>query len=274
MAPDRPGSRLHLAFAAFVAGLAIAIVAQHVAPLAGPPLHDGVVVTDPYRWLSPPPGQLGGAQGVSATVAVQGDSPVVAIATPEDPPQAQVFAAPGTLALPQGTTSLKLSIDPIAPSGEPQDGTIAGNEYRIVVATQTGAAVAGKVGDDVSVVIRGPANVPDATIERFSDTGWQPLPTDSSGLPDTFLAVVTDFGDFALVVPSVATAPATYPSGEQASESMPSTPTLTPNATESGRRGRSILPPAIPPLTVAGLAVIGATVLLAGFVAWRRRRID
>ncbi|MFI5259861.1 MAG: hypothetical protein ACHQ01_09685 [Candidatus Limnocylindrales bacterium] len=272
-----PGRRRRLAFAALAGGLAIVVVAQRLTPVARPPLYDGVVVTEAYRWLSPPPGQLGGAQGASGTETVQGASPVVALATPEEPPQAQIFAAPGTLVLPPGTTSLKLSIDPIPPTGAPRDGSIAGNEYRIVVATQTGATVAGEAGGNVTIVIRGPANVSNATIERFADGTWQLLPTDATGLPATFLAVVTDFGDFALVVPAAATAPPTFTSAPETSALATSAAlAITGSATaESSEGGSSGVPPPQPaPLLLLG--GVGAAVIVAGLLiaAWRHRRTE
>jgi hypothetical protein len=200
-----------VALAAITAGVALVLIAQRLAPIAGPPLYDGVIVTDPYRWLSPPPGGPAGAQGATGTESVQGESPVVAIATPEEPPQAQIFAAPGSLVLPPNTSSLRLSIEPIQPGTAPTDGVIDGNEYEIDVLNQAGLPVAGRVGGQVTVVMRGPPNVPTATMERFSDGSWQPLPTDPAGLPDTYIAVVTAFGLFALVAPAPAATPLVSP---------------------------------------------------------------
>lgn len=277
-----------LALAALCSGLLIVTLAQRLAPLAGPPLYDGVVVTAPYRWLSPPPGQPGGAQGASGTTAVHGDSPVVALATPEEPPQAQIFAAPGTLVLPPGTTSLKLSIEPIRPDAPPPGGAVAGNEYRILVTNQAGAAVAGRAGGDVSIVIRGPAYVAGATIEKFAAGTWQPLPTDTTGLPATFLAVVTDLGDFALVVPAAATPPPParpVPPAKTPSEASspaaggPRTPVFSGTSSEprggSGARSAGAAPTGLgflPLLVAAALAAaIGAGLVAAARRARRRR---
>src|SRR6185436_17280717 len=106
----RPSRRL-IAIACLVLGLGVGAAAQVVAPLPGPPLYDGVPLDEPYVYLAPPPGASGGAQGASATLALEnGTSPLVAIATPETVPQAQIFAAPGSLTLPPGTTSLSASI--------------------------------------------------------------------------------------------------------------------------------------------------------------------
>jgi len=90
--------RRRLALAALAAGLGLVVAAQRLAPISGPPLYDGVVVEDEYKWLSPPAGYQGGAPSAAATVPVQGgQSPNVAVATSEQPPQAQVFAGAGYL---------------------------------------------------------------------------------------------------------------------------------------------------------------------------------
>jgi hypothetical protein len=266
-----------VALVAIAAGVAFVLTAQRLTPIAGPPLYDGVIVTDPYRWLSPPPGGLGGAQGATGTEAVHGESPVLAIATPEEPPQAQIFAPPGSLVLPPNTSSLRLSIEPVKPGAAPTDGVIDGNEYEINVLTQDGLAVAGPAGGQVTVVLRGPSNGAAATVERFSNGTWQPLPTDPAGLSDTYIAVVTDFGLFALVVPGPAATPLVPPTPAPSDSSPEPATTAAQNsagdkaggAGQSSRSGASY-PGYLMPL-VAGicLAVIGAGVVLE--VRWYRR---
>lgn len=215
------GAPRRLAAAAIAIGLALVPIAQRLNPIAGPPLYDGVVVTQPYRWLVPPPGGLGGAQGASGSESIQGENPVLAIATPEEPPQAQIFAPPGSLVLPPNTTSLRLSITPIQPSDAPAGGSIDGNEYSIDVVNQAGAPVTILEDGEVTVVLRGPQGVSGATIERFSGGAWQPLQTDAAGLPDTYLAVVTEFGLFALVAPATATPPVVGPAPAPTSSREP-----------------------------------------------------
>jgi hypothetical protein len=201
--PNNRPARRHLALVAMLVGVAMVLTAQRVGPVAGPPLFDGVVVADPYRWLDPPSGELGGAQGASDTVGVQGASPVIALATPEEPPQAQIFAPPGSLILPSGTKSLALSIQPVQPVSQPPGWTIAGNVYRISVVNQGGASATGKVGGDVTVVLRGPPSATMGVIERYANGSWQEQPTDSGGLPAMFVTSVTYFGDFAVAVPAI-----------------------------------------------------------------------
>ena len=252
-----------LAFAALAAGLSIVLVAQRAVQFAGPPLYDGIIVTDPYRWLSPPPGQLGGAQGASGTEAVHGDSPVVAIATPEEPPQAQIFAPPGSLLLPPGTTELKLSIEPVPPGRAPPDGSIAGNVYRISVVNQADEAISGRSGEDVTVVLRGPPAATNAVIERFSGGSWRPVQTQTAGLPATYLAVVTDFGDFAVVVPAAVIPPPIEPS-------ISGSPSAA-KTTGLGKGGSTAAPPLPLGLLIGGAAVAAAAACLL-VATWRLRR--
>ena len=265
-----------IAVAAIAAGVALVLTAQRLTPIAGPPLYDGVIVTDPYRWLSPPPGGLGGAQGATGTESVHGESPVVAIATPEEPPQAQIFAPPGSLVLPSKTSSLRLSIEPVEPGAGPPGGVIDGNEYEISVLNQDALPVAGRDGDLVTVVLRGPPGT-DATLERFSSGAWQPLPTDPAGLPDMYVAVVTDFGLFALVAPAPATTPlvAPAPAPSDSSTEPATTAALGGPGNKAGDTGQSSNSgPSYPGYLTPGLAVICLVVIGAGAlfeVGWYRR---
>ena len=230
-----------LGLGSLLAGLLVIGFVQSVAPVATPPLYDGVVPIDPYRWLNPPAGQPGGAKGASGTVEVHGSqSPLVAIATAEQPPQAQVFAIEKTLVMPHGTTKLRITIEPVAVSGEPAptDGHIVGNVYRILITDQAGGTVTALASGKVTVVLRGPDALADATIERVDDGAWRPLKTDSAGFASTFLAVVTDFGDFALIAPG----PGPSASGVAAVSAAPSA-SATP---VSSGAGQSVVAPSAP----------------------------
>ena len=243
------------------ASLALGLVGAALVQLLGlgaPPLYDGVVPVDPYRWLNPPPGRAGDAKGSTANIPISGGrSPLVAVATPEQPPQAQIFAAPGTLVLPPGTTTIKVSIAPIPPVGSPTDGHIAGNVYHISVTSQDGGQITAPAAGKVSLVMRGPEDVFDATIERFNGTAWAPLQTSPAGLGATFLAVVTDFGDFALVAAGAAPASGIPASGAPASAQT------SPSGPGGGSGG---FPPAL--LVAAGLALAAGAIGL--LVALRR----
>ncbi len=259
-------------------GMALSVLARTAMPIVGPPLYDGVVVVEPYRYLVPPPGGRGGPLSASATEALDhGASPLTAIATGEQPPQAQIFATPGALTLPAGTTSIKLSIAPIPAEGQPADGHIVGNVYRILVTNQDGAAISAPAAQKVTVVLRGPGALAAATIERFTPAGgWQPIETQDAGFGSTFLAVVTEFGDFALVVAGPgATAVASAPppsvsAAPQASTAVvsggPTVPGVAPSASSTGPWGPTDGLPIGP--IIAMVVVVAA----AGLAAWRARR--
>jgi hypothetical protein len=253
--------------ASLVAGLAIIALAQGAAPATSPPLYDGVFPIDAYKWLSPPPGEHGGAKGISATVRPQsGRSPLLAIATPdEQPPQAQIFGPPGGLTLPAGTTEIRMAITPVPTEGILVDGHIAGNVYRISVTDQDGRPLTAPASAFVTVVLRGPGNLAEATVERFVNGAWQPLKTTPAGIGSTFIAVVTEFGDFTLVAPGPA--PSIAGSGAPASGTAspaesPASPSATPEASPSPSpvTGGDQTP------LLVGIA-IGAG-LLAGLAVW------
>ena len=152
------------------------------------------------------------------------------------------------------------------PTTAPSDGQIAGNVYRIQVTDQTGAPITAPESGKVTVVLRGPADVVDATIEQFSGAGWQRLKSQPAGFGSSFIAIVTTFGDFALVTSGGAPAsgPASQaPSGAAApsvgAEASPSGPT------SSGSGGIGSALPVI--VVVAGLAMV-----IGVFVASRRSR--
>ncbi|MFI5254394.1 MAG: hypothetical protein ACHQ15_02915 [Candidatus Limnocylindrales bacterium] len=270
--------------ALLAAGLILVAAAQHLAPLPTPPLYDGVVIAEPYRFLVPAAGQAGDPGSASGTEQLEnGQSPLTAIATTEQPPQAQIFAISGTLILPPGTTSIKLSIEPILPAVLPTDGHIAGNVYRISVTNQAGVPLTALVSDNVSVVLRGPDEAASgATIERYADGAWQPLKSDDAGLGVSFIAVVTGFGDFAVVVagpggpyPTASPEPGASglatPSGAASPTAAPtappiSTPSPSPTPTGSGPFDGGVPTPL---LALAGIAlVIGGL----GGAWWLRRR--
>ena len=258
---NRPSREAISGIRILIVGAAVVLAAQLLAPLPGPPLYDGVVPIDAYRWLSPPPGEHGGATGASVALRVSGSSsPLITLVTPELPPQAQLFAAPGALTMPAGTTSLSVSITPVPPEALPSDGHVAGNIYRITITTQAGGAVTAPSSADVTVILRHPdITAADATVSLLSNGVWQPLKTDAA-LAASFIAVVTTFGDFALISPGPG------PSGVGASPTVSATPAPATPA-PSPTRTASVPPaqPGIPTVTiVAGVATI---LVLLGLVA-------
>jgi hypothetical protein len=182
------------------AGLAVIAAAQLVAPRGTPPLYDGVVVQDPYRYLAPGPGQGGTPTSFRSSPAIQGPtSPQVVAATTESPPQAQLIAEPDAFVLPPGAAALTVSIDPVAAPAPPPAAAIVGNVYRIAVADQSGTALPVSPGALPTLILRAPEGVLTATIWRFGGATWQELTTEPAGQPGMFITNVTGLGDFALI---------------------------------------------------------------------------
>jgi hypothetical protein len=186
---------------ALTGGILLAAVAGILGPRSVLPLYDGVVPLSPYVWLSPPPGQLGGVKGVTDTLQVSGGaSPLVAVHTSEQPPQAQLVAGPGALVLPPGTTSITVSIEPVAPAVAPSDGQVAGNVYRVSVTTQSGATVIARSDAEVTLTLRSPSGITPSWFELLSGGTWQVLESAQAGYPSTYETTgLTGFGDFALI---------------------------------------------------------------------------
>ena len=203
MANPNPGAVL-------AAGLLV-MALVHVGVPGVSPLFDGVVVADPYRYLSPPPGGDGSPTSAAESIdIVDGTSPAFAVFTTETPPQAELLAHGGELSIPAGSRSVKVTIDPVAPSGDVPSSGIAGNVYRFTVTDQGGKPLAMLPGQTVTLAMRGPAGIPgDASIARLENGTWRPQATAPSGLPDFLLTNTTAFGDFAVLGSSPVT-----PSGQ------------------------------------------------------------
>jgi hypothetical protein len=256
---------------ALIVGSIVVLAAQLLAPIAGPPLYDGVFPVDAYRWLSPPPGQHGGAEGISRVIPVSGtSSPLITLATAEVPPQAQLFAQPGGLTMPPGTTALTVSITPVPPDVQPTDGHIAGNVYRATITTQSGVLVTALASAEVTLVLRHPdITASDATVSLLSNGTWQPLKTDAA-LAASFVAVVTTFGDFALISPGpgpsgIEPAPSAIPSASVATPAPSPTETVSPQPPQPAQ-------PGIPTVTIlAGVATILVLLALVALAVLPRR---
>ncbi len=192
------------ALLALVAGLALAAWAQWSGPLAHPPVYDGVAVVDPYRYLAPAAGQPGHPGDAAATLRVsRGHVSLAAVSTPESPPQAQIFAPNDAFALPVGSTEVRISIRPVSPPGMPIAGHIAGNVYRFTVTNQAGVPLRALAKAQVSLILRAPQGANDVRIERWDGHAWAATRSSRETL-SMFLVIVTDFGDYAAIVPGSA----------------------------------------------------------------------
>jgi hypothetical protein len=181
-------------------GLAVITATQAVAPVISP-LFDGVVVNDPYRYLSPPPGADGSPTSADTSVPINGTvSPAFAAYTEETPPQAELLAHGGEFQLDDKDTALRVRIDPIPPASGEANAKIAGNVYRFVVTDQAGDAVPLLPGQTITLALRSPAGLAaGGVISRFADGKWQPQVTQPSGLPDFLITNTDAFGDFAII---------------------------------------------------------------------------
>jgi hypothetical protein len=172
------------------------------------PLFDGVVVAEPYRYLDPPPGEAGSPLSAESTVPVDGaSSPAFAVYTAETPPQAELLAHGGELAVDARTGSLRVTIRPIpAPAGATGDN-VAGNVYEFGVTDRAGAPVSMVIGQSITLALRSPAGTSaDATIARWQGGAWRSIPTEPSGLQDLFITSVDSLGAYA-VIGTLATPP-------------------------------------------------------------------
>jgi hypothetical protein len=193
-------TRIRAALAVLVLGALLIGASQRLGAVASPPLYDGVIVAEPYRYLAPVPNQAGSpTSGKTSQPVVNGSSPAIAASTNESPPQAQLVASPDTFLITPGTTALTLTIDPVAPQTPLPSTSIVGNAYRFAVTDQTGAAVSLREAAPASVVLRAPIGVLDASIVRYTGVGWQSVPTEAAGQPGIFLTNADALGDFALV---------------------------------------------------------------------------
>lgn len=187
-------------------GFAIGAGAQLLAPLPGPPLYDGVVNVEPYRFVAPA-GGIGAARSAQITLPVTAPtSPTLVVGTPEQPPQAQLIAGPGAFALPPGTTAMTVSISPIDPLAEPAldstAGTFVGNAYRVSVTTQAGTPILAHADAQVTLALRSPTSG-NASVARLANGQWSVLRTESAAVPGSWeTAGLMDFGDFVLVGPA------------------------------------------------------------------------
>jgi len=188
-----------LALATLAGGLLLIVLVARSAPHGLPPLYDGVIPQDPYRYLAPAADQPGNPPSYAGTVAITGTTtPNIVAATSETPPQAQLIAAPGAFEVPAGTTSVAVTIKPISPPSPALPTGFVGNVYQVSV-TAGGTPLAPVAAIPVTVLLRAPAGVDAGTIEQLTGGVWEPLDTTPAGLANMFLVNATALGDFAVV---------------------------------------------------------------------------
>jgi len=190
---------LAVALRALVLGAAIAALAQLALPL-GAALYDGVIPTEPYRFLAPGSGQVGSPTSYSADLPVtNGTSPQITAATNESPPQAQLIALAAAFTVPAGTATVHVSITAVPPVAAVPHGTISGNVYRVAVTDPSGTALAIAGSQRPTLAMRSAGSLTDAAIVRFSGGSWQQLDTVSNASLAVYTAQPDALGDFAIV---------------------------------------------------------------------------
>ena len=184
-----------------LAGVGLALAIQVRAPV-GVPLYDGQPIVETYRYLHPANGQRGDPTSASSTKEVDDTkTPVFAVATEEQPPQAQMTVQEDAFQLPPGTTELQISITPVDPAAQPTDGQIAGNVYRFSVTTPSGQALVPSTCDTCrTLVIRAPESVTDGTIAHLESGAWVNVATFHAGIAGMFQANAPAMGDYAIIV--------------------------------------------------------------------------
>jgi hypothetical protein len=242
-------ARWRLPVGVLLVGLGLMWLAAMIPSPRTAPLFDGVFIEDPYLWVDPPPGAPGDPPSAAATQpVVDGSVPLLAVATTEVPPQAQIIAEADAFAISAGTTSVNVSIIPSAAN----DPTVAGNIYRFGVTDVQGASLEIRPGSRVTIVVRAPQPDPRAQIARFDGTRWVAIPTEFGGLPDLFAANITQLGDYAVVL----TGPT--PSGSTAASVAASSPEPSDSGGDGSGQGG-------PPVWVVALLVAAA---LGAGLAW------
>ena len=193
-------------------------------------------------------------------------------------PQAQVFAVPGELTIPSGTRQVHVSIEPLPVEGAPDDGHVDGNVYRIAVTDNQGTPLTAPPSTHVSIVLRATdPNSTDGTIARYVGGTWRPIKTSSNGGAGSLLAVVREFGDFAVIAPGPGpTGSAAASEGQPAvSGAVPSSPVdASWLASPSTTRDTDVPAPAgAPDWLVPAVVLAGVLLAAAALVAWRQRRL-
>jgi hypothetical protein len=180
--------------------LPLIVVARLALPTAAPPLYDGLIAADPYRFLNPPLiGGHGDPTSFQEPYEVTGSTvPAIAAATLETPPQAQFVAPDFAFEVNNESTTLDIQIVPVEPPADVPGKAFAGNVYTIRVA-EDGNNLQPVL--PVTVSLSAPGQPDNAEIAYWDGFSWTLLPTESGNQIGTFVAEVEALGEFAVVVP-------------------------------------------------------------------------
>jgi hypothetical protein len=194
-----PRHAIRRALATLTLGAAVAIGAQLAFPGAVA-LYDGVIPTEPYKYLDPASGQAGSPGDYSGSPGLaNGVSKAFAAATTEQPPQAQLIAGPGAFVPPQGATSMHVSIAAVEPDTRPDQGAIAGNVYDVEVVDDDGNAYTVAPTGQPTITLRAPDSVTDAVIGHRGTNGWVAIDTTPTGALHILQAEIHEIGQYAVL---------------------------------------------------------------------------
>jgi hypothetical protein len=192
--------------------VAAAVVSGRISPLARHPVLDGTGTPQPYRWVSPPPGQISSNQKPAskrAALDLTKDGGAGFVTTSDG----QVNVIIGKNAFPPvaGQTSVRITIEPLNPAtlGRPPVGaTITGNAYLISAAYEPDGKPVGYLSAPVTIVLIYPAlassglTPPQHTILRsFDGRSWQAQKTQDAHQGLQAVEETRHFGYFAVAMP-------------------------------------------------------------------------
>jgi hypothetical protein len=168
------------------------------------PVYDGVGMPDePYRYVNAPRGAAVTAKPTGA----QDDALVVAgvtasdenLASAENGPQVTAYLPQGGLAASTGTVTI--NVVPEAPSGQPVDGRIDGNVYRLSITDPAGPVTFTAKAMDAAIYLRATtAAQPGPVVEYRTRPGrpWHQVSTSRAG-NDVYAGKLPTAGEYALV---------------------------------------------------------------------------
>ena len=231
--PRVTDERQRQGWAAIGAGVLALALLWRILPGASAPIYDGLCGSSvPYRFLGHSPPPS------SASAVYSGaDFPAAEVQTGEPSAQAQVLMMAGTFS---AQSQVTVTISPVSHSSRSPDGSVQDGNAHKVSATAAGRDLEPTAQDSVTIVLLGSGASGSLTMYSDTGAGWRPLRTFNLGCGTSFEAVSPRLGYFALF-------------------------RTTGSSGSSGGLPVSIV------VGIVGAVVVVATLVLARFLAGRRR---
>lgn len=193
--------------------VATTLWAGHRDPNAARPLLDGLTAPASYHWVDPPPDLASGNKQPTPLTTIittnKGHIPAGAFSTPDA--QLSIVTQPDSLQLPDGTTSVELTMTPLASdavqANPPSGLEVSGNVYRIqTVARPSGQALTA-FDPPARVVLVYPASSTGAHVDHtllFSQSGktWTKITTSDSAVQQQASGLLDETGYLAAAAPA------------------------------------------------------------------------